>query len=546
MASSSSSVDIHNPEPIFNHEEREDGIYHTEILPMSLKERRRRSQAVPTVLKQRRHLTAAELAAADYILMGDKPHYMDVTLKGGKQVVLPFARYFDPVHMQDIGVFEKLAEIQRIAFGTEFQPKLARVSKAHNTSHEALKGTTYDLGATVQPGHGNDGIQLGGLAKTNDPEIKHLSTLVSQVGSSMIKNAFPSTYSGAEVRERRWIIDASLTIGHEDNHEVTSIQVNFSMLNQELVDAIKEVGKVHNDGKDDRPRFTALFFLPYFPSNHFPGRFLITTARLACTACPFSGMVFSGTHAHFATGMGAYDKSMSLDSPLRYHPPAAVQYPRLPQGTKYGRVAIVAYPKRFLMRLNPLAMRAEDFEDDVAALAHFGSTRNMQEFRLRAFVKTNTSTLQATPITPESLMQNFSWINENGETEYPRRELATAALHYALNNVGENDPEWKELNEAAEKISCGSSFPNEVGKPKKKSTKCGEEEWVDVGAPVPKFGDEVPGSIGWGGLERSTSFLGARLKRKVGDVDFDVEDEELAGDFGGVQGQPAKVRKLGG
>lgn len=517
MATSSNQVPYCAPEPIFNHEEKEDGIYHAEILPMSLKERRRRSQIVPTVLKQRRHLTVAELAAADYVLMGDKPHYMEVKLRGGKEIVLPFARYFDPVRMQDIGVFDKLAEIQRMAFSTDFQPKLARVSKAYNGSHEALKGTTYDLGATVQPGHGNDGIQLGGLAKTNDPEIKHLNTLVSQVGSCMIKNAFPSTHSTAETRERRWIVDASLTIGHEDNHEVTSIQVNFSMLNQELVDAIKEVGKVHNDGKDDRPRFTALLFLPYFPKNHFPGRFLITTARLACTACPFSGMVFSGTHAHFATGMGAYDKSISPDSPLRYHRPAAISYPKLPPETKYGRVAIVAYPKRFLMRLNPRAMRAEDFEDDVAALAHFCSMRNMQEFRLRAFVKMNSSTLQQA--TPDALIQKFSWVNEQGSTSYPRRELATAALHYALNNIGDNDPDWKELNEAVEKISCGSSFPNEVGKPKKKSTKCGEEEWIDVGAPEPVYGDEVPGSVGWDGLERSTAFLGARLKRKVGDVE---------------------------
>ncbi|KAK0111028.1 hypothetical protein ONS95_001408 [Cadophora gregata] len=512
--------------------------------PMGLKERRRRSQIVPTVLKQRRHLTKAELAAADYTLMGDKPHYMEVKLRSGKQVVLPFARYFDPVGMQDIGVFDKLAEIQRMAFQTDFRPQLARISKAHNPSHEALKGTTYDLGATVQPGHGNDGIQLGGLAKTNDPEIKHLTSLVAQVGSCMVKNAFPPTHSTAEIRERRWMVGASLTIGHKDNHEVTSIQINFSMLNQELVDAIKEVGKVHNDGKDDRPRFTALLFLPYFPKNHFPGRFLITTARLACTACPFSGLVFSGTHAHFATGMGAYDKSINIDSPLRYHRPAAIQYPKLPPEARYGRVAIVAYPKRCLVRLNPRAMRAQDFEDDVAALAHFCSQRNMQEFRLRAFVKMNPAALKDSPVTPDALIQKFSWVNDHGETEYPRRELATAALHYALNDMSTNDPEWKELNDAVEKISCGSSFPNEVGKLKKKSTKCGEEEWIDVGVPAPRYGDEVPGSIDWIGLERSTAFLGAKLKRKVGDVEHDAEDEdeEVVGSFEGVHKE--KVRRL--
>ncbi|KAL5330556.1 hypothetical protein ACEPPN_000074 [Leptodophora sp. 'Broadleaf-Isolate-01'] len=481
-------TEYRKPEPIFNHEEREDAIYHTEILPMALTERRRRSQIVPLVLKNRRHLTTAELAAADYIQMGDKPHFME-TKVGNKNVVVPFARYFDPVRMEDIGVFDKLAEIQRIAFRVDFQPKLARILKAHNSSHEKCKGTTYDLGVTVQPGHGNDGIQLGGLAKSNDVEIKRLSTLVSEVASRMIKTAFKG-FPTMEVLERRWIIDASLTIGSEDNHEVTSIQVNFSMLNQELVDAIKEVGKVHNDGKDDRTRFTALLFLPYFPKDHFPGRFLITTARLTCTACPFSGVVFTGTHAHFATGMGKYESRYGPNSPFRYHCPPGIQYPPLPSGTKYGRVAIVAYPKRFLMRLNPNAMRPEDMETD-AALAHHCTERNMQEFRLRVYVKMHASLLRAANTSADSLISTFSWLNAAGEREYPRRQLAIDALRYAGDEL---DPEWEELNAAVEKFGCGSKFPNEKDKPKKGSTKCGEEEWIEVDAPMPDERDGIPGT----------------------------------------------------
>ncbi|KAH7333102.1 hypothetical protein BKA65DRAFT_374140, partial [Rhexocercosporidium sp. MPI-PUGE-AT-0058] len=421
-------------------------------------ERRRRSQIVPLILKNRRHLSAAELAAADYIQMGDKPHFME-TKVGNKKVVVPFARYFDPVRMQEIGVFDKLAEIQRIAFGVDFHPKLARISKAHNSSHEKCKGTTYDLGVTVQPGHGNDGIQLGGLAKSHDSEIKRLSTLVSQVGSRMIKTAFTSPTMA--VLERRWIIDASLTIGSEDNHEVSSIQINFSMLNQDLVDAIKEVGKVHNDGKDDRARFTALLFLPYFPKDHFPSRFLITTARLTCTACPFSGVVFTGTHAHFATASGKYESEYGPDSPFRYRCPSGIQYPPLPPGTKYGRVAIVSYPKRILMRLNPSAMRPADMETD-AALAHHCTERNMQEFRLRVYVKTHASLLHAANTTPDSLITTFSWLNNAGEREYPSRQLAIDALRYA---GLADDPEWEELNAAVEKIGCGAKFPNEKGKP---------------------------------------------------------------------------------
>ncbi|KAG4442007.1 hypothetical protein IFR05_002533 [Cadophora sp. M221] len=503
-------IEYRKPEPIFNHEEREDAIYHTEILPMTLTERRRRSQIVPLILKNRRHLSTAELSAADYIQMGNKPHFM-VTKVGNKNVVIPFARFFDPIRMTDIGVFDKLAEIQRIAFGADFQPKLARVSKAHNSSHEKCKGTTYDLGVTVQPGHGNDGIQLGGLAKSNDVEIKRLSTLVSEVASRMIKSAFKD-FPTMEVLGRRWIIDASLTIGSEDNHEVSSIQVNFSMLNQDLVDAIKEVGKVHNDGKDDRARFTALLFLPYFPKDHFPGRFLITTARLTCTASPFSGVVFTGTHAHFSTGMGKYESEYGPDSPFRYRCPSRIQYPLLPPDTQYGRVAIVAYPKRILMRLNPNAMRPEDMETD-AAIAHHCTERNMQEFRMRVYVKMHASLLRATNTTPDSLITTFSWLNDAGEREFPSRQLAIDALRYAADEV---DPEWEELNAAVEKFGCGSKFPNEKDRPKKGSTKCGEEEWIEVDAPMPDERDGIPGSVF---LSSSRGFSGGFVSVKSGEGD---------------------------
>ncbi|CZT44327.1 uncharacterized protein RSE6_04480 [Rhynchosporium secalis] len=484
--STSANVEFRTPEPIFYHEEREDGIYHSEILPMTLAERRRRSQIVPTILKNRRHLTSAELLAADYVQMSDKPHYMEIKVSR-RNVTIPYARYFSPTRMQGIGVVEELAEIQRICFSQDFQPKLASISKAHCSGHEKLRGTTYDLGVTVQPGHGNNGVQLGGLAKANDEEIKRVSTLVSQVASRMIKSAF-STPS-MDVLERRWVVDAALTIGSEENHQVSSIQVNFSMLDQELVDAIKEVGKVHNDGKDDRARFTALLFLPYFPKDHFPGRFLITTSRLTCTAAPFSGLVFSGTHAHFATAMGKYEADIGLGSPFRYTPPAGFIYPPLPTGTRYGRVAIVAYPKRFLMRLSPSAMRPAHLETD-AALAHHGTWRNMQEFRLRVYVKRHHKFLHATHTSARTLINDFSWLNEGGEREFPDLQLAVDALEWA----GEEDWEWEELNAAVEKIGCGSKFPNVKGQTKKASTKCGEEEWIEVDAPAMDESDGIPGA----------------------------------------------------
>ncbi|KAL2065885.1 hypothetical protein VTL71DRAFT_3555 [Oculimacula yallundae] len=496
-------------EPIFNHEERADGIYHSEILPMTLAERRRRSQIIPVILKERRHLSAAELAAADYIQMGDKPHFME-TKVSGKKVTIPYARYFGPNSMQHIGMLDELAEIQKLCFGEGFQPKLARIAKAHCSGHEKMRGTTYDLGVTVQPGHGNDGTQLGALAKTNDDEIKRVSTLVSQVGSMMIKSAFSGPTM--DVLERRWVVDASLTIGSEENHHVSSIQVNFSMLDQDLVDAIKEVGKVHNDGKDDRARFTALLFLPYFPKDHFPGRFLITTARLTCTAAPFSGVVFSGTHAHFATAMGKYEPEIGPDSPFRYSPPAGFTYPELPPGTKYGRVAIVAYPKRFLMRLKPISLRADHMETD-RALAHHCSERNMQEFRMRVYIKLHHRFLRAAHISPLAIVNDFSWTNSNGERDWPSPAIAIEALEWA----GKEDPEWDQLNTAVEKFSCGSKFPNPQGVAADKiSTKCGVEDWIEVDAPEMDERDGIPGA----GLEAEIAKTGVSYAVEEMDLNF--------------------------
>lgn len=132
-------------------------------------------------------------------------------------------------------------------------------------------GTCFDLGFTTCPG--GAGIQPGRMTLKNDPEIIELNRTLISLYNKILDMAFPDREEGAF--ERSWATNGSLTMG-ENNLHVSSIQVNFSQIDEAMEKGLKCKALIHIDKNDDPTRLTIVLFLSKFPTNVFPGHFNIT------------------------------------------------------------------------------------------------------------------------------------------------------------------------------------------------------------------------------------------------------------------------------
>jgi hypothetical protein len=165
---------------------------------MSISLRRNRSQMVPSLLKVLRLLTQKEHNDIGYLDYGERRHY--VIAPCGTKV--PFGKWFSPVEVKALDLFDKMAEIQRLALDPVYLTKLRAFV---GPGHFAKKGDTFDIGITFQSG--GAGIQLGVIGRPGDPVTIQLIKLVAEVATKLLYNAFPEIGEG--VRDRRWHLDAS-------------------------------------------------------------------------------------------------------------------------------------------------------------------------------------------------------------------------------------------------------------------------------------------------------------------------------------------------
>ncbi|EHK97590.1 hypothetical protein GLAREA_12182 [Glarea lozoyensis ATCC 20868] len=421
------------------------------------------SRSVPDILNRRRLLTQRELDHEGYTEMTGLCHY--IRTKYG--TLIPFAAVATPQDMQEMGCWKDIQELRKMITHPDFEAQCKAWSK---TKHPEQRGRSYDRAATE--GRYKRTVQLGSIACKMRPENYKFDAHLSKTGARILKYKFPERNTDTLVRD--WACNAAITIGHHDNQELNAIQLNSSSVSVEqdgdLSDDIKQFGGLHIDGGDNPLAFTVMINLSNYPEDYFPGRFNITSVRLTCTLPAGSALVFSGRHPHFGTGGGVYEDSVLRDKnhPLRHRMPRYCELDLLPPENIYLRACGVMYPSLRFTKARMDLINPEMISDQ--ALAVFGTLQNLQEFRLRYFMRKTFEELEdKTQFKRDPGYRTerfewynelddqeigFGWINEKGTLEFPRRWIAQMVIDY----IGKPDPDKDRQLAYHKEVRCGTFF----------------------------------------------------------------------------------------
>ncbi|PVH74645.1 hypothetical protein DL98DRAFT_603382 [Cadophora sp. DSE1049] len=305
---------------------------------------------------------------------------------------------------------------------TQLLQTLEQIRDAAGTDNE--EGGVFSLSLTRQPIRFFDrpSIQQGPIAR-NVPPMQTLNNKLGKAAAQIIPYAFPEYKTGLFLEQ--WAKAASIAIGHEDNHYVSADQFNISNIGEELAVSLGSFGLLHIDPFDDCTRLSVSFFLQNTPPTHFPGRFHVTGTRVTYTAAYLSALVFSCSEPHFGIPPQPYAISLPLDSPLKY------QYPRsLPPQTdcpynEEQRLVLVLWPEKDVMRPKSHMIHPEFSE--AIALRSLGTMRNPKEYNMRTAIKDAYERGEDLR-TADYWCEEFSWIGDNGQREWPRRWIASLCI----------------------------------------------------------------------------------------------------------------------
>ncbi|KAH7381946.1 hypothetical protein BKA64DRAFT_764224 [Cadophora sp. MPI-SDFR-AT-0126] len=485
------------------------------------------SKIIQLELQQPQHVPPHTLDAIGYHSLDDTRPVFAKAMAGRKVYELLEAQTFSPQQMHDLGLWEKLVELQSIILKPGMTDHLAGLETTQNRKRV---GTMYNLTWSVEP-NGKDGsIRPGVIAKKKDPGVMRMVQLISEISFELVKKA-----DGAwtEEHERQWVKEASLTCGGGENKSVTSIQVNLTaiekpdgIVNEEdgegteeseggnlkqvdgdafmtgmdadaeysdetrisnftmaadstkttdqiMEETLKAKSHVHKDGHDERRNFSCILFLNHVPQDHFVGRFNITNFRLTCTCIPFSGLIFSANNPHGGSGFAPYEADLPLDSPLRFTPPPpnGVEYPRLSENAPYTRCLTIAYSRQDCMRARTKQLNASIVGD--TGLGAFITRKAQANWMIRHAIRDGIDIGVADP-SVDDYLEKFSWV-ENGVNCYEDRKLVEDAL--ALK--GTDDKEWKLMLKATAYAHIKQDQPSRYESPKQRKARQAREALGD-------------------------------------------------------------------
>lgn len=440
------------------------------------------SKIIPLELHEPQHVPRQTLIDIGYHSLDDnKPVF--ATAVAGRQVrELLEAQTFSPQMMIDLGLWEKLVELQSIIVKPEMAAHLASLETAQNRKRT---GTVYNITWSVEPNSKKDSIRPGILAKKKDPKVMRMVELTTAISWTLVMAA-----DGAwtEEHERQWIKEASLTCGGGDNKSITSIQVNLTAIktgeeaakdgvgadsdeaeesdderrkagpdrstsdsqagvkdteDSDSVEAaedlmeetLKAKSHVHKDGHDERRNFSTILFLNHVPEDHFVGRFNITNFRLTCTCIPYSALVFTANNPHGGSGFAPYAADLPLESPLRFKPATGINFPQLSEDTPYTRCLTIAYSRQDCMRARTRQLNPTISGD--TGLGGFITRKAQSNWMIRHAIRDGLDIGVENPST-EDYLEKFSWV-EHWKKCYEDRKLVEDALSLR----GTDNKEWE-------------------------------------------------------------------------------------------------------
>ncbi len=237
---------------------------------------------------------------------------------------------------------------------------------------------------------------------------------------------------------------------------------------------------------------------------------------MTCPAETFGILIFTGRHPHSATGVGTYPDDFPVEqytcnTSKLSHPP-----PPLPADWPKLRASMPCYPKMDLCHPGDNKVNPELWGDH--AIKAFGTQRNHQEWKLRIEVKQNRENVH---FDVDELIERFSWTNDNGEKEYPRKWIAEKAV---TGWQAFDDSECKKLHTAALSVDCGVWMPwQKEEQRQKKVVSMAVQEAVKA---TPGWSKGAVDGNGGGGLDRPGDGGDEyKCERESGDSET-PEDEE--------------------
>lgn len=325
---------------------------------MKLKERTFQSHLLPKILQEHRLLTEAEMSEIKWTHIDNDRHYYIET----ESAIRPCVYRFSAAKLKELGLIDLMARNRAALLRPGLQSNLQKLMVGANGERfMAKKGTVYEPGISIQPTSGISSYQLSPLARKPDEwNGRELIRDMITIAHKALLYAMPQVLE--EGREMRYDALAPLTIGLADNHQITSIQANYTAQDKALQQGIgARFADIHVDMGDNPTLFTLLISYSEFDDDHFGGRMNITPMKLTCPLKPMEILVFSGKFFHCATGMGKY--TVPAGSPLR-HPPSTFEHvPALPEGTPKMRLNLSIYPTERLFDVKLGKLNPELFTD---------------------------------------------------------------------------------------------------------------------------------------------------------------------------------------
>ncbi|KAF7953265.1 hypothetical protein EAE96_006477 [Botrytis aclada] len=386
--------------------------------------------------------------------------------------------YLSAAEIEKAGLLDRLVKVREKMLHRYFQPKLhATMQKVRSRKFMEDSAKIYELGITVQKRTGRHSIQNGVIPRSDiDGDNRDLTVELTSIANTLLETYAPGMKD--EFRAKRRLQRPPLTIGADENNTITSIQVNYLEIDEDM-DGLQKFGHGHTDERDHANMFTVLFFLGNPPTDYHVGNFALLGEKTVCPTAPLSALVFSGKRWHAGIALRRYDSDTPAS--LRYVSPVPI--PELPPGTPLMRLSVVAYPNRRMIDVHPQELGYELFTS--AGSACFQSQKKYQEWRMsyyiaheramvalealenreklrekkpkmkgdgrNRYVKLDTKGIVRHTL-PSYFVDKFQWREElTGQVMFPSTQLAIDTIA----QIGQPNEEWDNLSKDMRHVGLG-------------------------------------------------------------------------------------------
>ncbi|KAL2062251.1 hypothetical protein VTL71DRAFT_6517 [Oculimacula yallundae] len=354
-------------------------------------ERKLRSTRIPSVLNIT-HLTTTRQNEDDGLieLIPNTLYEVEFPAEIGCPGEVGSVIKLDTEKLQELGLLEEFLEVRRELLHKDKLPILAKIAQEEDPGYEKKKGTVYQTGLTRNPKSDPGSLHLSSLQRRQDEwNGKSINERLMKIVATAIQLCIPNVRGGG--REERWYSTGSITPYADENHEVTSIQMNYTPQKTSVSSSLKKFATGHTDTGDDRTGYSGVCVMGHLDDNHFPGRFNLTPLGMTTTLGKCEMLLFPAKlWLHCSSGSGTYDVPPGDARRIPLSP--LDNLTRLPEDTPLMRLNVVVYPNARC--LNPAFRQIHKEFWGEKGLSIYPSIAAHQEWMMRIWIANESEIMQ--------------------------------------------------------------------------------------------------------------------------------------------------------